>query len=93
MMEIPRPSKEVQVEMDAALVEVLAEYRRAPYEGRDPHGLFPHLEQIVRRMYPDWRDFKVTILATAATADIAADLIVAARAAEQASASVTWKDI
>jgi hypothetical protein len=92
-MQIPRPSQEVVDELDAALAEVLAEYARAPYEGRDPHGLFPHLEQIVRRLHPDWADFKVTIMATAATADIAADLIVAARTAEQESKSVTWREI
>lgn len=90
-MEIPRPSQEVVDEMDAALVEVLAEYARAPYEGRDPHGLFPHLDQIVRRLHPDWADFKILIMATAATADIAAQRIVAARTAKQES--VTWKEI
>lgn len=92
-MEIPRPSKEVVDELDAALVEVLAEYRRVPYEGRDSHGLFPHVEQIVRRLHPDWADFKVIVMASAATGDIAADLIVAARAAEQEGTSVTWKEI
>jgi hypothetical protein len=47
----------------------------------------------VRRLHPDWADFKVIVMASAATGDIAADLIVAARTAEQEGTSVTWKEI
>lgn len=89
-MEIPRPSQEVQDEMDAALVEVLAEYVRAPYEGV-PRGLFSHVEQIVRRLHPDWADFKVAVMASAATADIVAEIYVVAQAVEPKN--VTWKEI
>jgi len=89
-MEIPRPSPEKQAELDAALAEVLRVYWETPYSGRDPHGLYPYIEEIVKRQHPDWNDFKTAIMATAATADVAAQLAIRAQVENPGT---QWKEI